>query len=193
MNAITLPVPLLETEVPERAERRRFTAEYKRKILREAEACTKPGEIGALLRREGLHSSYLSNWQRARERAELQALSPKARGPKKTVIDARERKIAELEKEKARLEARLEQAAAVIELQKSLTHAGARPTRERRESLMRAVEETASTLGVVQASRALGIPRATYYRWLQVRRQAEEAIAAVPEAAPESENASPGH
>lgn len=122
MNAITLPVPLPETEVPERAERRRFTAEYKRKILREAEACTKPGEIGALLRREGLHSSYLSNWRRARDRAELKALSPKARGPKKAATDPRERKIAELEKEKARLEARLEQAEAVIELQKKVSH-----------------------------------------------------------------------
>jgi hypothetical protein len=57
-----------ETEVPERTECRRFTAEYKRKILREAEACTKPGEIGTLLRREGLHSSYLSNCRRARAR-----------------------------------------------------------------------------------------------------------------------------
>lgn len=56
---------------------------------------------------------------------------------------------------------------------------------------MKTVEETAPTLGVVQASRALGIPRATYYRWLQARRQAEEAIAAVPEAAPEPENAHP--
>lgn len=122
MNAITLPVPMPETEVPERAERRRFTAEYKRKILREAEACTKPGEIGALLRREGLHSSYLSNWRRARERAELKALAPKVRGPKKAAVDPRERKIAELEKEKARLEARLEQAEAVIELQKKVSH-----------------------------------------------------------------------
>lgn len=122
MNAITLPVPLPETEVPERAERRRFTAEYKRKILREAEACTKPGEIGALLRREGLHSSYLSNWRRARERAELKALAPKARGPKKAVVDPQGRKIAELEKEKARLKARLEQAEAVIELQKKVSH-----------------------------------------------------------------------
>src|SRR5690625_4001895 len=122
MNANTLPVPMPETEVPERPERRRFTAEYKQKILREAEACTKPGEIGALMRREGLHSSYLSSWRRASERAELKALAPKARGPKRAVVDPRDRKITELEREKARLEARLEQSEAVIWLQKRGSH-----------------------------------------------------------------------
>jgi transposase-like protein len=122
MNAITIPVPVPETEVPERPERRRFTAEYKRKILREAARCTKPGEIGALLRREGLHSSYLSNWRRASERAELKALAPKARGPKKQIADSRDKKITDLEREKARLEARLVQAEAVIALQKKVSH-----------------------------------------------------------------------
>lgn len=122
MTAITIPVPVPETEVPERPERRRFTADYKRKILRQAEACTVPGEIGALLRREGLHSSYLSNWRRASKRAELEALAPKARGPKKQVSDPRDRIITDLEREKARLEARLEQAEAVVALQKKVSH-----------------------------------------------------------------------
>ena len=59
-----------ETEVPAKARRRRFTAEYKQKILREAERCGKPGEIGALLRREGLYSSHLTAWRAARSRGE---------------------------------------------------------------------------------------------------------------------------
>src|SRR5438094_9837107 len=71
-----------EVEVVAKAERRRFTAEYKRRIVREADRCTKPGEIGALLRREGLYSSHLVTWRAARDRGELEGLSPKKRGPK---------------------------------------------------------------------------------------------------------------
>jgi transposase-like protein len=71
-----------EVEVVAKAERRRFTAEYKLRVLREADACSKPGEVGALLRREGLYSSHLSNWRLARERGELAGLSSKKRGPK---------------------------------------------------------------------------------------------------------------
>ncbi len=61
--------------------RRQFTAEYKRKVLAEAEACTKPGEIGALLRREGLYSSHLVEWRRARDSGALTGLAPMKRGP----------------------------------------------------------------------------------------------------------------
>src|SRR5216683_3221071 len=72
-------------EVVAKAERRRFTAEYKRRIVREADRCTKPGEIGALLRREGLYSSLLTTWRAARDRGELEGLSgeearPEGRG-----------------------------------------------------------------------------------------------------------------
>ena len=70
------------TEVQPKAKRRLFSAEYKRKILRQVDACTKPGEISALLRREGLYSSHLVDWRAARERGELEALTPKKRGPK---------------------------------------------------------------------------------------------------------------
>ena len=71
-----------EVEVVAKAERRRFTAEYKRRIVREADRCTTPGEIGALLRREGLYSSLLTTWRAARDRGELEGLAPKKRGPK---------------------------------------------------------------------------------------------------------------
>ncbi len=70
-----------EVEVLAKATRRRFSAEYKLKILREAEACTQPGELGALLRREGLYSSNLTTWRAQRERGERLGLTPKKRGP----------------------------------------------------------------------------------------------------------------
>ena len=92
-----------EVEVVAKAERRRFTAEYKRRIVREADRCTKPGEIGALLRREGLYSSHLTTWRAARDRGELEGLAPKKRGPKAAPPDPRDKKIAELEREIAQL------------------------------------------------------------------------------------------
>jgi transposase-like protein len=109
-----------ETEVPSKAKRRRFTAEYKRRVLQEADACTKPGEIGALLRREGLYSSHLTEWRQARERGELAGLAAKKRGPKPKQRDERDQRIVELEREKARLEGRLEKAELIIEVQKKL-------------------------------------------------------------------------
>ena len=72
-----------DTEVSAAPKRRTFTAEYRRRIVKEAAACTKPGEIGALLRREGLYSSHLVSWRRAAEKGELSALSPKKRGANK--------------------------------------------------------------------------------------------------------------
>src|SRR3990172_1389322 len=91
-----------ETEVSSKARRRRFTAKYKQRILREAAACTEPGEIGALLRREGLYSSHLVAWRRAQERGALSALAPKRRGPAPKVPHPLERKVAELEREVSR-------------------------------------------------------------------------------------------
>jgi transposase-like protein len=69
-------VSLPDPEVVPKAERRRFSAEYKQHILQEAEACTRPGEVGALLRREGLYSSHLTTWRQQRRRGELQGLAP---------------------------------------------------------------------------------------------------------------------
>jgi transposase-like protein len=78
-----------DLEVVAKAERRRFTTEYKQRIVREADRCTKPGEIGALLRREGLYSSHLVTWRAARDRGGLAGLSPRKRGPKVAPPDPR--------------------------------------------------------------------------------------------------------
>ena len=100
--------------------RRRFSAEYKLRILELAAACTKPGEAGALLRREGLLSSHLSAWRRQRDEGALNGLAAKKRGRRPTK-DARDRKIEELETELARLRDRLDKAETIIEVQKKLS------------------------------------------------------------------------
>lgn len=108
-----------EVEVAAKAQRRRFTAEYKRRVLREAEACRRPGEISALLRREGLYSSHLAAWRAARQRGELAGLGAK-RGPVPQRPDPRQKRIAELERENRRLQARAERAEGMVELQKKV-------------------------------------------------------------------------
>src|SRR4029450_9825124 len=92
----TLVAP--EVEVAAKATRRRFTVEYKRKIVREADGCKTLGAVGALLRREGLYSSHLTTWRAARDRGEL-AGAPKKRGPVAQVADPRDQRITELERE----------------------------------------------------------------------------------------------
>jgi transposase len=109
-----------EVEVVAKAERRRFPAQYKLRVLREAEACSRPGELGALLRREGLYSSHLTAWRAARKRGELQGLSARKRGPKPQPRDVRDKRIADLEREVKRLQARAERAEALVEVQKKL-------------------------------------------------------------------------
>ena len=118
---MAIAMEVRDTEVVAKATRRRFTAEYKRKVLQEADRATAPGEIGALLRREGLYSSHLTSWRAARERGEAAGLSAKRRGPKPKPRDERDRKISELERETARLRKQLERAEAVIEVQKKLS------------------------------------------------------------------------
>lgn len=112
--------PVREVEVLAKAERRRFTLEYKRRVLQEADACTKPGELGALLRREGLYSSHLAAWRAARARGELSGLSPKKRGPKAKLQHPDAKRILRLERENRRLRARAERAEALVELQKKV-------------------------------------------------------------------------
>jgi len=109
-----------DVQVAAKPQRRTYTAEYKRRILREADACTAPGAIGALLRREGLYSSLLVEWRRARGRGELAALSAKKRGRKPTPVDPRDRRIAELERHLAQMTGRAERAEALVEAQKNL-------------------------------------------------------------------------
>jgi transposase-like protein len=106
-------------EVVAKATRRRFTVDYKRKIVRAADGCKTPGAIGALLRREGLYSSHLTTWRAARERGEL-AGAPKKRGPARRVADPRDKRITELERERTRWQKRAERAEALVELQKQV-------------------------------------------------------------------------
>ena len=119
-KAIKTEIP--DPEVVSQAERRRFTAKYKLRILEEADGCNEPGEIGALLRREGLHSSYLSRWRRHQDQGQLQALAPKKRGLKNAARDQRAEELVELRRENRRLQLRLEQAETIIEIQKKLSH-----------------------------------------------------------------------
>jgi transposase-like protein len=121
MSTMTEGLPLAqETEVTAKAARRRFTAAEKLRVLHEADSCTRTGELGALLRREGLYSSHLSSWREARRRGELAGLTPRPRGPKAKPIDPRDKKIAELERQTRKLQARLERAEGLIELQKKV-------------------------------------------------------------------------
>ena len=110
-----------DPEVREKAVRRRFTAEYKLRILKEADSCTEKGQIGALLRREGLYSSNLTTWQRQMEKGTLDALSPRKRGPKGKRPDPSASRIAELERENERLKKKLRQAETIIEVQKKVS------------------------------------------------------------------------
>ena len=110
-----------ETEVVAKAQRRRFTAAEKLRVIEAAERCVKPGELSALLRREGLYSSHLSAWRAARRRGELAGLSPRARGPKAKPVDPRDRRLAEQAREITRLQARLERAEGLIEVQKKVS------------------------------------------------------------------------
>jgi transposase-like protein len=105
------------TEVVAKARRKRFTAAEKLRILREVDACQGSGEIGALLRREGIYSSYLTTWRRQRERGELDGLAPHKRGPKPNP-EAIE--LAKLRRENARLQERLRRAELIIDVQKKV-------------------------------------------------------------------------
>ncbi len=113
--------PAREVEVSAKSRRRSFTAEYKRKVLAEADAITQRGELGALLRREGLYSSHLVEWRRLAKSGALGALGPKKRGPKAKVRDVRDAKIAMLERELARETKRREHAEIIIEVQKKVS------------------------------------------------------------------------
>jgi transposase len=108
-------------EVLAKAERRKFSLGYKLRILGEADRCTRPGELGVLLRREGLYSSTLSNWRRARARGDLAGSGVGRRGPKARSVDAGAKRIMKLERENRRLKRRLERAEAVIEVQKKVS------------------------------------------------------------------------
>jgi transposase-like protein len=103
-------------EVSEKASRRRFTAEYKARILDEADRCTEPGRLGELLRREGLYSSHLTNWRRQRKAG----LAPKQRGRKPKSNKQEQQELDRLRRENKRLAERLRQAETIIGVQKKV-------------------------------------------------------------------------
>lgn len=128
------PSPRIPSEVSAKADRRRFTADYKRRILAEAEACTEPGDLGKLLRREGLYSSHLTGWRRQRDEAVAAALGQR-RGRKPLEKNPLTAEIARLQTENQRLQERLTQAQTIIEVQKKLSSLlGLEPTLPRAES-----------------------------------------------------------
>jgi len=122
-----------DSEVVPRARRRHFTNADKRRILQAADRCTVPGEIGALMRREGVYSSSLSTWRRQREAADLAALAPQQRGPRADPGRADALQIAQLTRDNDKLQSRLDKALLVIEVQKkvgallALLEAGSEP------------------------------------------------------------------
>ena len=113
-SSLNVPDP----EVVVKVQRRQFSAEYKRRILQEADTCTQRGEVGALLRREGLYSSHLNTWRRQRARGELQGLTPAKRGRKANPQTAEN---ARLQRETERLTAQLARAELIIEVQKKVS------------------------------------------------------------------------
>lgn len=107
----------VDPEVPAKARRRQFSAEYKLRILKEAEACKGPGEIGALLRREGLYSSHLVTWRRRRDAGALVGMRSRKRGPKGRDEDPR---LKRQEREIFCLQRQLKQAVTIIDIQKKV-------------------------------------------------------------------------
>jgi len=109
-----------DPEVSERPVRRRFSADYKLQILRQADACQQSGQLGELLRREGLYSSHLSTWRAQRQQGTLAALTPKKRGRKARDNDPLLEEKRGLERENKRLRERLRQAEVIIDIQKKV-------------------------------------------------------------------------
>jgi transposase-like protein len=108
-------------EVLEKPMRRRFTAEYKLRILREVDALSESGQIGALLRREGLYSSNLTTWRRQRDNGTIEALSPKKRGRKAFRQDPLSQENEQLRRQNERLARQLKKAEAIIDFQKKIS------------------------------------------------------------------------
>ncbi|MFQ5521670.1 MAG: IS3 family transposase [Candidatus Methylomirabilia bacterium] len=157
-----------DPELVERPRRRSFTAEYKLRVLRETDACTRPGEIGALLRREGLYTSHLSAWRKQRDQGALHALS-KPRGRPKA--DPRDAQIERLRSRAERAEAELAKARKVIEVQgnvsallEELLQSGGAQGDGSRAMIEQAVEDLTPLVGTRPACRALGVAPATIYR-----------------------------
>jgi transposase-like protein len=110
-----------DPEVPEQKPRRNFTVGYKLRILQQADSCVEPGQIGQLLRREGLYSSNLTTWRKQRDHGLLHAMAPKKRGRKNKEKNPLASRVAQLEKQNQRLEQKLRRAELIIEAQKKIS------------------------------------------------------------------------
>lgn len=110
-----------DPEVTEKKPRRRFTASYKLRILQEVDNCIEPGSVGRILRREGLYSSNLTDWRRARDRGLLEAMSPRKRGRKSKQKNPLIGEVARLQKENQKLGHKLKRAELIIEAQKKIS------------------------------------------------------------------------
>lgn len=118
----TSPQLVVDPEVEPRGHRRRFTAEYKAKILAECDAVTEPGQIGEILRREGLYSSHLVDWRRRRADGGMNGLAPRKTGrpPKNPVVREHEKELERQKREIARLQEKLRRAEIIVDAQKKL-------------------------------------------------------------------------
>ncbi|MDR3565618.1 MAG: IS3 family transposase [Negativicutes bacterium] len=153
-----------EIEVVAKAQRRKYAAEYKQRILDEVERCKNASEVGALLRREGLYSSLISKWRQRSKKGALQELSAHARGPK---VDPQAVELVRLQRENARLVERLRQAELIIDVQKKgFATAGSDAAADRpgRPAMIQAAEQLGATIGVENACAALAVPRSSLYR-----------------------------
>ncbi|MDD9304251.1 MAG: IS3 family transposase [Desulfobacter sp.] len=157
-----------DPEVPEKKPRRNFTASYKLRILQEVENCNESGGIGRILRREGLYSSNLADWRKARDKGLLNAMAPRKRGRKSKEKNPLATEVARLQKEKSKLEHKLKQAELIIEAQKKNFSDPGNPTksgRPQRRRLMNAALTLSYDIGKKPSCEAFGVPRSSFYRF----------------------------
>ena len=169
LNEVFLPAPRVgrarptpDPEVVAKPKRRQFTAQYRLRILEEAERCTRRGEVGRLLRREGLYSSHLTAWRKARRKGSLRELASKKRGAKpaeRNPLDAKVRARGASGSSAARVAHRAHDSGRAG---KSCRAAGIEP--RTRNALLMAAQPLAMRVGVVPACQALGVSRATFHR-----------------------------
>ncbi|WP_404361446.1 IS3 family transposase [Methylotuvimicrobium sp. KM1] len=155
-----------DPEVVATAQRRQFTSSDKRRILDAADCCTQPGEIGALLRKEGIYSSQLATWRKQRAADQRAALAPQKRGRKTDPAQAEDRRVRQLTQDNERLRRRLAQANAIIDVQKKLCVLfGPADGRDaERVQLMQALNQLAPEVGLAPACAALNLNRSSVYR-----------------------------
>lgn len=121
MKTVGTPNETPDPQVKPKTTRRSFTTAYKLSILEQADQCRGRGEVGALLRREGLYSSHLSTWRELRRQGTLQALTVKKHGPQPLLEPVQRRELEQLRRRNAKLEQALEKAHIVIDVQKKLS------------------------------------------------------------------------